>query len=262
MKEFLIRCSAIGKIMAGNVGLSEPQKKKVQTLQDKMKAGKDLTILQTEEYHKLLDIKDNPQLSAGAKTYCQMWLKEQLYERRKEFSSKYTDKGNAVEDESIRYLNKCLGKDYAKNEDYYQNNYLCGTPDIVGDNHIIDVKNNWDFSTFPLFDTGIQKKDYYYQLQGYMALTFSKTATLAYLLMDAPHHLIEREARQLAYRDNLDYDWIFEDVQKQMSYSNIENKALRLKCFPVDYCPSVIAEIEERVKMCRKYIEEIKDEIK
>ena len=60
MKEFKIRCSAIGKIMTN-------ARSKTETL------------------------------SKTTKTYLEEWSKEQIYKRKKEVFSKYIDKGNAVD---------------------------------------------------------------------------------------------------------------------------------------------------------------------
>ena len=89
--KFKIRCSAIGSIMAGNVGLSPAQEFKKKELEEREKPHTDNML---QEYAGIMYDRDNPQLPAGAKTYCRTWLKEQLYDRRKGFSSKYTDKGN------------------------------------------------------------------------------------------------------------------------------------------------------------------------
>jgi hypothetical protein len=61
MKTFKIRASAAGSIMAGNIGLSDPQQKKLATFQDKVKAGKELTALQAAELSALKQTPNSPQ---------------------------------------------------------------------------------------------------------------------------------------------------------------------------------------------------------
>jgi hypothetical protein len=90
-------------------------------------------------------------LSETAKSFIVTWYKEQLYDRRKEIQSKYMSKGNACEDVSIAYLNQLYGTSHSKNEDHFNDDYLHGTPDIITEDTIIDVKNSWDFTTFPLW---------------------------------------------------------------------------------------------------------------
>ena len=265
MKTFKIRASACGSIMAGNVGLSEPQQKKLKTFQDKMKAGKDLTALQAAENDKLVNLLNNPQLPAGAKTFCQTWLREQIYKRRKEFRSKYTDKGNFCENQSITFLNQQLFEDWEKCEESKENDFSTGTCDIEAPGLIVDVKNSWDTETFPLFDFGIKNKDYSAQGQIYMELYNKPRFTLAYTLMDAPFHLIEREAKSQCYHNGIDYKSeegtaVFHAVQKHMTFGDVDPK-YRYKLFHIDRDPSFIEKVKERVAMCRVYVQTLIKEL-
>jgi len=116
-------------------------------------------------------------LSQTAKTYVQDLVLEEKYGIKKEFSSRYTDKGNEVEDLSIGLVNEVLNYNFIyKNDEFFENEWIKGTPDVNTDEVLIDVKSSWDASTFPWFETEIPNKDYYYQLQGYMWLIFSKIA--------------------------------------------------------------------------------------
>jgi len=262
---FKIRCSAIGSIMAGKVGLSAVQEKKrfeLQSRQNESAQGfaKPLTAKMEDELQKLTDTQNWPDLPAGVKTYCQAWLKEKLYGRRKEIDSKYLDKGNACEEASIEFLNSQLLDDYKKNEQYFENDYMTGTPDIVSQGLVIDMKNSWDAFTFPLFDYGIKNKDYYYQLQGYMHLTGQYNSLLCYTLMNAPWHLVLREANFNAKGSDLDFDKVLEQTHALMTYDDIPDH-LRIKKLPCKYDQEVITKIEERVTMCRTYINTIIEEI-
>ena len=257
MKEFKIRCSAIGEIMTegkNSGGLTDKQAAELKELQDKGSKSKKIG--------ELIEKRDKPpELSATAKTHCQNWLREQLYSRRKDISNKYCDKGNAVEDESIRLLNAILLTDYEKNEEYKENEYMTGTCDIKGDIHIRDMKNSWDCYTFPLFDTGIKDAGYKWQLQGYMELYDKDYACLDYTLMDAPLHIIINEAKSKAYKEGLDYDAIFPEVHKLMTFGDIDNK-LRHKSFPIDRDRQAIQKVYARVKLCRVYINELNERMK
>ena len=261
MKTFKIRASSAGSIMAGSVGLSDPQQKKLQGFQDKMKSGKELTALQAAENDKLLNLEKNPTLPAGIKTFCQTWVRENVvYNRRKEFRSKYTDKGNFCESASIDFLNNHLVLGWSKNKEYLENEWMTGTPDIIDNEKIIDIKNSYDTDTFPLFDFGIKNKDYYYQLQVYMYLFNKPKATLAYTLMDAPLHLIQREAKSQAYHNNVDYDSIFSSVHAHMTFGDVAPKH-RYKLFDIDFDPEVIEKVKARVELCRTYINELIKEL-
>lgn len=254
LPKFKIRCSAIGRIMGGDIGLSDSQKRKLVTLQEKIDSGKALTKLQEQEFDKLHYIKDNPEPTQGMKTYCEEWVKSKIYKREKQITSKYMDKGNFCESWSIEYINATLLENFEKNEEFFQNEYLTGTPDIVGKTAIIDIKNSWDFSSFPLFDSDLKNKDYFYQLQGYMSLTGKNHSSICYTLMDAPHHIIEREARSKAYREGGHWEDHFESEAQRLTYGDIGDE-FKIKLFPIDFDASIIDKIHSRVIMCREYIE-------
>jgi len=250
MKEFKIRCSAIGKIMAGQIGLTEKQASDLEALEAKATR----TALQHETMLKLREKKANPELPQGAKSYCQDWMKEQLYGRRKEFSSKYTQKGIIMEDDSIDMIGRKIGMEgITKNDTYYENEFMTGTPDVNLFNRIIDVKSSWDCFTFPLFETEIPNSDYWWQGQGYMHLTQAESHILGYTLVDTPLHIITKQAYYYASDNGLDVDDVLPEFIKKMTYPNVP-ESLRVKTFEFPYDPEAIKRIEERVLLCREYI--------
>lgn len=216
MKQFKIRCSQIGQIMTNGT-------------------------------------KGNP-IGKTVESYLDGWIKEQLYGRRKEFTSKYTDKGNQVEQQSIDFIADQLGYGMLfKNEQHFENEFLTGTPDIKITKKIIDAKNSWDCFTFPLFETEINN-DYFLQGQGYMDLTDSDSYELVYCLTDTPEDLIIREAQSYCYKNNIELDdEILNKFIKKMTYKDIPDH-LKIKVFPFKRDQEVINSIYERVKLCREYI--------
>lgn len=195
MKQFKIRCSAIGSIMT--------------------------------------NARTKGQLSKTTLSYVDEWLKEQIYGRRKDIINKYLSKGNIVEDESIDFLASV--KDYGflmKNEEHFENDFLTGTPDVITKDEVIDLKNSWDCFTFPLFAKELPNKDYYWQLQGYMALTGLSKAKLVYTLMNTPEELGS---------DN---------------YDNIDVK-YRIKTFEIERDEEAIESIYKRVTEIRDYINKL-----
>lgn len=198
-------------------------------------------------------------LGLTGQSYCEQWLKEQLYGRKYEFTSKYTDKGNICEDESIDFVAQQLGYGLIiKNEDHFEDDFMTGTPDIILSDHLIDVKNSWDCFTFPLFDKDIKNKDYYWQAQVYMSLTGMHTYKLIYVLSDTPENLIEKEAYW--WCKNNGYDDIEEDIydkfKKKLTYPGIDDK-LKIKDFVITRNSEDIEKIKARVLECREYIKSI-----
>lgn len=201
-------------------------------------------------------------LGKTAQSYCQQWLKEQLYDRKKEMQTKYTDKGLIMEDTSIDmvadYFNYGM---LLKNDIYLENNYITGTADIVLKDKIIDVKNSWSCFSFPLFETKIPD-EYYYQGQGYMDLYGKEKFELIYTLTNTPTHLVEREAYFFA--KNNGYDELDSEIwEKFVNYHNYDTVPLelRIKRFEFNRDDAVIALIKKRVIECRKYIYELLKQI-
>jgi len=217
MKQFKIRCSAIGKIMVNA---------------------------------------RSPGLSKTCQSYLDGWIKEQLYNRRKIITTKYMDKGNIMEDDAIDLLADHIGAGMMiKNEESYEDDYMTGTPDLVLPDCIPDVKSSWDFTTFPLLADQLPNKDYYWQLQGYMALCDKPRGMIAYCLLDPPPHLIEREATSYCYQNGyggLD-DQVLQDFTERMTYWAIPDK-YRIKIFNVDRSDQDIEAIRVRVGECNEYI--------
>lgn len=252
---FKIRASAAIKIM-GEIGRpTEKQLIELAQLEGKTK----LTELQAAKLAELQAKRDSkPQLSAGSKTYCKEWLKEQLFGKKREISSKYTEKGIAVEQQSIELI--CRVNKYGdvqKNEVRYSNDWAEGTPDMVH-TIITDAKSSWAFDTFPFFETKLPDKDkgYEWQVQVYMWLTGLTEATIEYTLVDTPDHIIEYEANKISRNagfDELDAD-LYEQVRTRMTYGDVPEE-YRVKKFGFAIDSKMIEQIKGQVELCRTYIE-------
>lgn len=176
-------------------------------------------------------------LSETTKSYVYDWLKESIYGVKKQINSKYLSKGISLEDEAIDTAINLLDLPFAiKNEKFFEDDYFCGTPDLLVDGVVYDIKCSWDCFTFPLFDEEIPTKDYFYQLQVYMHLTGLKKASLVYVLLNTP--------KELTY-------------EPQHDYSDIDAK-YKIKRFDIDYQAEVIEELKTRVNNVREFIKNIK----
>lgn len=189
-------------------------------------------------------------------SYLKEWVKEQLYSRERSFYSKYTDKGNSVEQSSIDYVSDFFGWGVVrKNEERFSNKWIEGTPDLILSTTVEDVKNSWDCFTFPLFDKEPPKDDYEYQLQSYMDITGKSKAGLIYILMDAPEHLIDSEAwNEAKSRGEMEVSLdLHDEVRQRMTYSNLPDD-LRIKRFEINRDETIIKKIHDRVDECRDLI--------
>lgn len=255
---FKIRCSAIGEIMGGT---SKPTQKQLAEL-DRLENKDRLTNKQAETLAELIAKRDaKPNLQEGAKTYCQNWLKEQIYNKRKEFSNKYTEKGILCEPAAIEMIAERIGYGFiSKNEQHYENEYITGTPDVVIADIIEEAKSSWSIFTFPLFPAVIPDKDYPLQVTGYMALTGRRKAAVNYCLIDAPSELIDaeawRQARKLGMSE-MDAE-LYDEVCAKMTYTDVPIE-LKHRRFEFDYDENVVTAIYEHVKLCRIYIQSLID---
>lgn len=276
-RPFIARCSAIGKIM------TEPQTKHpkqiyldhLESIKDKEKKIEETKNKETATYKKLVDtaadlhsktdlLKLNSEKLHFSKTcveHIYEWLKEQkeFYGRPVNFKSKYCEKGNEMEADSIKLAADYYGwGDVEKNTERKYNHYLTGEADIVLPDSIEDIKNSWSQKTFPLFGTEIPIDGYGWQGQGYMELYNRPTFGLVYTLMDAPPHMIEREAwgkaRELGL-DELEAE-LYDEVLESMTYSNFPIE-LRIKRYQLDRDRNCMGNVERRVEEINRFIEKL-----
>jgi hypothetical protein len=196
-------------------------------------------------------------LSQTAKTYVEEQVLLAKYGIVKTFNSRYTDKGNLVEDESIKLASEVLELGFIlKNDEHFSNDWVTGTPDVNTASLILDVKSSWDATTFPFFATEIPTKDYYYQLQGYMWLTGKQKSLLVYCLVNTPLDMVQDEIRRAHWNANLLEESLdlIDEVQKRHNFDHIPDNR-RVKVFEVERDDEVIEQIKERVELCREYYE-------
>lgn len=198
-------------------------------------------------------------LSETAKTLVQDMFKEKELGIYKEFSSRYTDKGNQNEDLAIELASEVLDWNWIlKNEEKFKNDYIVGTPDLVNDTLLADIKCSWSGATFPMFDTELKNKAYYWQLQGYMWLTGHKQAELVYCLTNTPFEIVESEVRKEHWKLCLiDEDPIVrEAVESLHNFDHIDNK-MKVKRFIVEYDEKAIEQLKEKIEVARAYYQEL-----
>lgn len=251
---YLFRCSSLGKL------LTEPQSK--------------------------VD-KDAGNLSKTTESYLKELHKEVIFKRRKTISSKYLEKGIVKEETSLTAYSTYLGKPFFKNEKFFKNDFICGTPDNCTDK-VRDIKTSWDYSTFPLYDKEIKNADYVAQLNGYMELTGLKSAELIYCLVDTPFKQINDEIRKLDWKYSVldgngdiikDFIPLIVETVQNMIYTQkgledfcLESpivelhwfedfreipKNLRVKVFQIKKDDALIEKIKSRIIKAREYMSEL-----
>jgi len=202
----------------------------------------------------------NPRSGDGLSKSCigviEDWVKFQIYNRRKDFSSKQIVKGVTNEDDAIEFMSQFYDLGMAfKNEQHFEDDYFTGTPDIITDDTVIDIKCSWDCYTFPMFSEEIPTKGYELQLMTYMWLTGRRKAKLTYCLMDAPENLIDKAAYFQAKDLGLDDTPVelYDKVKAHMTYEDLPAN-IRIKSYDFDFDHLALARIQTRVSECRDYI--------
>lgn len=245
------------------------------SLEAKNKKADETKNRETETYKKLIDsisemncktnlLKLNAEKLHLSKTCIEViydWIKEQpeFYGRSVNFRSKYTDKGNRLENESIDLASKYFRwGDVKKNTIRKYNDYLTGEADVILTESIEDIKNSWSQKTFPLFGTDIPIDGYGWQGQGYMELYDKPRFGLVYTLMDATEKMVEREAWAKVRELDLEEleDELYQEVKKSMTYSNFPLD-IRIKRFQLDRDKKCMDPVKYRVDDIRRFIDQL-----
>jgi hypothetical protein len=200
-------------------------------------------------------------LGKTGENYIKTWWLQKAYNRKKEFYNKYVEKGLATEIAGIELYSKWLNEGVllSKNQEYYSNDFIVGSPDVVHDDIIVDIKCSWDLFTFPYFDTELPNKNYYWQLQGYMFLTGYNKARIAYCLIDTPKPIIQQELKKLFFQSGgRAEDWTpetYQELEAKYFFDDIpwEDK---IKIFDVERNDDDISLVKERVRIGRKFLED------
>lgn len=169
MREILIRCSAIGKLM------TEPKTK-----------GEGI-------------------LSVGAKTHIRNLVAQEIYGVEFEVSSKEMEKGILVEPEGIALLNRVRGMSLVKNTERKSNAWITGEADLFDPvarrGH--DLKCPWSIASFPITTVDCEDKLYEWQMRGYMWLWDADQWEVNYALISTPPELSKWEPETMHFVDHI-----------------------------------------------------------
>lgn len=200
-------------------------------------------------------IKKDEVLSETTKTYLrELWIAE-VFDRRKYVANKFTSKGIACESDSLDLVKEVTGKTYFKNQKEYSNDFIKGTPDVVSDDFILDIKTSWDIFTFSSVTLTGAMKDYYGQMLGYMLLTGKEKAKLTYCLVTATEDIIQEELRRLSYSfPEIDQsEEAAAKYRKNYEFDDIP-AAMRMKQFELPLDVEVKEKLYTRIEASRAYM--------
>jgi len=259
------RASELGHIMADerSAVITPTQLKELNRLLEKIS----LTDLQAVRRDELIAKRDAPPvLSQGAKTYIQKKALHHKYGIEDTIESRYLDKGIICEDEAVQIYATVSGEHLIfKNEEHFNNDFVQGTPDLILEDRIVDIKCSWSLDSFPFFEDKL-KTLYFYQVQAYMWLTDKSKAEVAYVLVNTPDHLFQQELEREKWKvkdtqgvldltAEMESD-IYEELILKHNFDRIPFDK-RVKRFYVEADQTIQWKIQEKVKLANEYFNEV-----
>jgi hypothetical protein len=210
------------------------------------------------------DTKSIEELGETAKAeLLELWINKK-YGRYKNVTNQYMEKGTLVEEDSLDLYSLVTKTLYVKNKNTYENEFFKGTPDIVTDDCIIDIKSSWDIFTFYGNLVKPINKTYIYQLNAYMDLTGLKKAKLVYTLVNTPYHLLEDLKKKLRWKlgvidedSNPEYLKGVAEIEKNCIFDDIDIGKRYIE-FEFDYDAELMEGVKKRVPIWREFINLLK----
>lgn len=224
----LFRCSSIGALMTNQQG------------------KKDTTCME--------------EISETAKKELVKIYVHAVYQRDKEIVSKYLDKGNMVEEDSLTLVSRIKGIPLFKNSERFTNDFITGEPDCISP--LYDMKSCWDAHSF--FEHKAAKKlksEYDWQIQGYADLIKADQGTVAFCLIDTPEPLIHQEKQRTFYKGNYatmeapEFIEVVTALEKEMKFDDIPLTE-RVHEVVVKRSPGQIQKFYDRVPLLREWLNE------
>lgn len=157
--------------------------------------------------------KEAGELSETAKTHCVDLLTSHLFGRNEDTESKYTEKGNTVEESSITMVTldefrrtQSADSVFTKNDQRIEDDFISGEPDlfegpsITVATRVRDIKSSWSIYTYMRSIHDDIKPAYWQQLQGYMRLTCAYESKLHQCLVNTDISQIMKELEKESWK--------------------------------------------------------------
>lgn len=200
-------------------------------------------------------------LSATAKSHLIEVYARELYDFKKELNNKYVNKGWEVEPEAIEELSLQVRYPMEKNEEVFSSEYFVGTPDVITKNMVFDVKSSYDWITFLSNIPSELDPMYVAQVNGYLDLLGYDTGYIAYVLLDTPESIRNKEkfyllsSMDVISEESPSFVKAWEEKEKNMIFSNhpIEERIL---LFEVKKDKELLEKAKQKVVKARQFLEE------
>jgi len=286
----LVHCSALYSIMPGKkvktpmqifrdaVAFQEEKSRMYEKLKKKDGPRGEKLLAEMEELDilipKLEVAKDNDlPLSEGCKSFLSGLYAYEKYGKwspAKDIGSRQTEKGKEVEVDGLNLVNELDGLSLFKNEQRVIDSHFSGHPDAYEGEDLAyatvihDAKCPWDIETFFSYVGKPLPEVYYWQMQGYMAITGAKQAQVHFCLITTPERFIKDTADRLLRNMNVvspespEYLKAEQELWNNMTFDDIPKSERRIK-FIVDRNDEDIELARKRVELCRIYLAEFEN---
>jgi len=254
----LFSAHSVGNLLVGGNGITDRQQQRLKELLARQndESAKPLTGKMKVELTDLIAKRDAPfEFGATALKYIRsVWLRDK-YGYEEVVLTNEMLKGLLCEDEAIGVVTRQVeGPFRIKNEEQFANDWFVGTPDIVLDDAVEDVKCSWTIKTYS--DVQHPSAMYYTQGQVYMDLTGRNTFRLCHVLVDTPEEIVAEERKRYYFRLNCKeesphYLECCRIVDAQHAASRMETEPNRIKIFEFRKDEQFLAKLRKRVEQAR-----------
>ena len=269
--DLMFRASSFGELMGGltRSTLTDKQQATLEELLTKVT----ITEKQAVERDRLLEKRDSePTLSDGAKTHVEKMFREEVRGTSPyRFESKYTDKGNRLEDSAIVRIARVNGWLAPMNANkigvVLKDDLGEGHPDVIYKNERFgfDAKCSFSDDTFPLFANDLKQasksyNNYLWQAKRYAMMAGYDHWYICFSLENTPLDIVEGEAWKLwklAGKQGQYTDDFFDEVRQMHNFDHLPDWA-RVKTFRVDVTEDDRKLAKSHVDLARKYFDDLK----
>jgi len=187
----------------------------------------------------------------------EIWLKDK-FGYSEPVVTKQMIKGLTMEQDSMELVSLALGGFRMRYSEKIENELITGTPDIVIEDCVEDIKTSWNIRTFMNAEIS---KAYERQLQGYMMLTGKKKARLIYCLVPTSEEQIQEDCKGFFFKYGQESPEYLE-AERQLYHNNEIIKKInykeRVKVFEIEKDESFEKELKTRVSNAVKYYNGLK----
>lgn len=273
--EFKFWCSELSNLYSLPRGFNKPSKREMAKY-DKIVSSTDEKSEEDRLFLEMIDNKmlaryDHPISKSTQSFLIRLYGKSVFCKKTAAKGNMFSflEKGLDMELEAIELMSKIDKTKYERQSDFAENDYITGKCDIlsISKNKIIDTKISWDVNSFLKARIDSVSKKHWYQVQGYMELYNIDKAEVAFVLLNTPPELIERERVKLTNKVMVGeismekYELDMSNLDLAYTYNNIPAKN-RVFRYVVKREPEIFPFLYKKIEKSRIWLEEFHNNMK